>query len=99
MRVSTDAWEPGVRHSYLAQVLVSLKPVVNDPEGLAIRDGLRSLGYEGVESVRAGKYLRLTVSATSVEDAEAEVARMCEQLLANPVTETYQIQLTALSDH
>jgi phosphoribosylformylglycinamidine synthase subunit PurS len=88
-----------MRRSYLAEVFVSLKPVVNDPQGLAIRDGLRSLGYGDVESVRAGKYLRLTIMAASPDDAQTRVAQMCEQLLTNPVTETYQVQLTPLADH
>lgn len=95
----TGEAEAAVSHSFLAEVYISLKPVVNDPEGLSIRDGLRSLGYANVESVRAGKYLRLTLSAASMDEAEALVARMCDQLLANPVMETYRIQLTALADH
>jgi len=88
-----------VKQSYLAEVFISLKPVVNDPEGLSIRDGLRSLGYADTESVRAGKYLRVTLSASSTADAEESVARMCDQLLANPVMETYRIQMTALADN
>jgi phosphoribosylformylglycinamidine synthase subunit PurS len=87
------------RRSYLAEVLVSLKPVVNDPQGLAIRDGLRSLGYAEVETVRAGKYLRVTVDAASPDEAHERVTRMCDQLLSNPVTETYEIQLTPLANH
>lgn len=87
------------RRSYLAEVFVSLKPVVNDPQGLAIRDGLRSLGYHEVEAVRAGKYLRVTVDAESPEAARERVVMMCDQLLSNPVTETYDIQLTPLADH
>jgi len=97
--VVTNTGEPALSHSYLAEVFISLKPVVNDPEGLAIRAGLHSLGYDGVESVRAGKYLRLTVTADTKADAEAEVARMCDQLLANPVMETYRVTVTALADH
>ncbi len=87
------------RRSYLAEVFVSLKPVVNDPQGLAIRDGLRSLGYADVEAVRAGKYLRVTLEAKSGDEAHAQVTRMCDQLLTNPVMETYQISVTALADH
>lgn len=95
------AEEHGVetRRSYLAEVFVSLKPVVNDPQGLAVRDGLRALGYREVEAVRAGKYLRVTVEAESAEDADRRVAAMCDQLLANPVTETYRIVVTPLNDH
>lgn len=94
-----DSAETQHRRSYLAEVFVSLKPVVNDPQGLSIRDGLRSLGYSEVESVRAGKYIRVTVEASSPDDAQLRVTRMCDQLLSNPVTETYQIQLTPLADH
>jgi len=94
-----DALDRRSKHQiYLAEVMVSLKPVVNDPQGLAIRDGLRSLGYGEVDSVRAGKYLRVTVEAETSEDARSRVAQMCEQLLSNPVIETFDIQLTALSD-
>jgi phosphoribosylformylglycinamidine synthase len=85
--------------SYLAEVFVSLKPVVNDPQGLAIRDGLHALGYSGVEAVRAGKYLRVTLEAGSADDAKTQVAKMCDQLLTNPVIETYQISITALAEH
>jgi phosphoribosylformylglycinamidine synthase subunit PurS len=91
--------EVDTQRSYLVEVFVSLKPVVNDPQGLAIRDGLRSLGHHEVEAVRAGKYLRVTLAAESAADADARVTRMCEQLLANPVTETFQLVVTPLNDH
>lgn len=78
---------------------MSLKPAINDPEGLAIRAGLRSLGYTDVEAVRAGKYLRVTLEAESSDEARSQVTRMCHQLLTNPVMETYQISVTALADH
>ena len=87
------------RRSYLAEVYVSLKPGINDPQGLAIRDGLRSLGYAGVEAVRAGKYLRVTLEAESSDGAHDQITRMCEQLLTNPVMESYEISITALNDH
>jgi len=77
--------------TYAAEVVVFLKPGVNDPEGLAIKDGLHSLGYTGVETVRAGKYLRLVVRAGDAEAARASVAAMCDQLLSNPVIENYRI--------
>ncbi|MBI4300739.1 MAG: phosphoribosylformylglycinamidine synthase subunit PurS, partial [Chloroflexi bacterium] len=44
---------------YLAKVYVTLKPTVNDPQGLTIRGGLHSLGFESVKSVRAGKYIEI----------------------------------------
>jgi phosphoribosylformylglycinamidine synthase PurS subunit len=97
--VKIDDQLPAIRRAYVAEVFVSLKPVVNDPQGLAIRDGLRSLGYQEVEAVRAGTYLRLTLEADSPDEAKRRVTMMCEQLLANPVTEQYRIALTLLADH
>lgn len=81
---------------YLARVYVTLKPTVNDPEGLTIRGGLHLLGYTEVEGVRSGKYLELTLNAPSREQAEARVERMCQQLLANPVIEEYRFSVEAL---
>jgi phosphoribosylformylglycinamidine synthase len=54
---------------WLANVRVTLKPVVNDPPGLAVRDALHNLGYEDVDSVRSGKYLQVYLHAPSA-DAE-----------------------------
>lgn len=79
---------------WLAQVYVSLKPAVNDPQGLAVRDGLHMLGYDDVDGVRVGKYLTLTLSAPDQATAEARVAAMCEQLLANPVMERYDFHVS-----
>lgn len=67
------------------------KPGVNDPQGEAIRGGLQSLQFEGVREVRAGKLIDITVEAESQAAAIAEVERMCEQLLANPVIEVFDV--------
>lgn len=67
------------------------KPGVNDPQGEAIRGGLQSLQFEGVREVRAGKQIDITVEAESQAAAIAEVERMCEQLLANPVIEVFDV--------
>jgi phosphoribosylformylglycinamidine synthase len=75
--------------SYLARVYVSLKPTVNDPQGLTIADGLRSLGFAEVEGVRAGKYIEIRMDAASVEAARVRVDSMCDRLLANPIIESY----------
>ena len=68
------------------------KPGVNDPQGEAIRGGLQSLQFDGVRDVRAGKQIVVTVEAETRREAVAEVERMCEQLLANPVTEDFEIE-------
>lgn len=81
-------------NSYRAEVFVSLKEVVNDPQGLAIRDGLHMLGYDEVERVRAGKYLQLWLTATDEAAARERVTAMCDKLLANPVIESFRVRLT-----
>jgi phosphoribosylformylglycinamidine synthase len=78
---------------FLARVYVTLKPTVNDPQGLAIRSGLHHLGFESVDGVRMGKYLELRVVAADAESARAQVDQMCRQLLANPVIEEYRFDL------
>ena len=82
--------------SFLARVYVSLKPTVNDPEGLTIADGLRSLGFGEVEGVRAGKYIELRLTVATAEDARRRVDAMCDRLLANPIIETYRFEVEEL---
>jgi phosphoribosylformylglycinamidine synthase subunit PurS len=89
-----DEMSSGGANRWLAEVFVSLKPAVNDPQGLAIRDGLHMLGYGEVEDVRAGKYLRLVVSAADEPSAARRVEEMCERLLANTVIESYRFELS-----
>ncbi len=81
-------------NEYLVEVFISLKEVVNDPQGLAIRDGLHNLGFDTISGVRAGKYLRLTVNAASADEAAETVNAACEKLLANTVIEEYRIAVT-----
>ena len=80
--------------TYLAHVNVMLRPLINDPQGLAVRDGLHSLGFDGVSAVRVGKRIDITVDAASSADAEATVRGMCQQLLANPVIEDFEFEVT-----
>ncbi len=79
------------KQQYLVEVFISLKEVVNDPQGLAIRDGLHNLGFDEVDGVRAGKYLQVSVNASSPEQAQQRTAEMCDTLLANTVIEEYRI--------
>lgn len=81
---------------YLAKVYVTLKPVVNDPQGLTIQGALHNLGFAAVQSVRAGKYFEIKVEASDSAEAERAVAAMCAQLLANPVIEDYRFEVAAL---
>jgi phosphoribosylformylglycinamidine synthase len=78
---------------FLARVYVTLKPTVNDPQGLTIQGGLQSLGFESVESVRAGKYLEIRLDGADRAAAEAQVTEMCRKLLANPVIEDFRYEI------
>jgi phosphoribosylformylglycinamidine synthase len=78
-----------------ADIAVMLKPGVNDPQGLAVRDGLHRLGYAHVQDVRVGRYIQLWLAADSETEAAAQVEAMCQQLLANPVIEQFWFSLTA----
>jgi phosphoribosylformylglycinamidine synthase subunit PurS len=76
-----------------ARVQVTLKRGVLDPQGEAVRHALGALGFAGVEDVRVGKLIDLELEARDREAAAAEVARMCEKLLANTVIEDYAVEL------
>jgi phosphoribosylformylglycinamidine synthase PurS subunit len=77
-----------------ATVLVRPKPGILDPQGQAVESSLRQLGFP-VGDARVGRVVDLTVDADDADDARAEVERMCEQLLANPLIESYEIELEA----
>ncbi|MEN9217875.1 MAG: phosphoribosylformylglycinamidine synthase subunit PurS [Gloeomargarita sp. DG_2_bins_126] len=79
--------------TYRAEIYITLKPSVLDPAGTAITKGLQQQQYPGVEQVRIGKYIELTLTATSAAAAEAQVERMCQEVLTNPVIETYRFKL------
>jgi phosphoribosylformylglycinamidine synthase subunit PurS len=76
-----------------ATVLVRPKQGILDPEGQAVESSLRQLGF-AVDEARIGRVVDLEVEATDPAAARAEVERMCEQLLANPLIESYEIELT-----
>lgn len=78
---------------YLAKVFITLKPSVNDPQGLTIMGGLKSLGFDTVKSVRAGKYMEVRLEEDSEANASVKVEEMCSKLLANPIVEDYSFEL------
>ena len=75
-----------------ATVLVRPKPGILDPQGQAVESSLRHLGFS-VDDVRIGRVVDLEVEADDDTDARAQVERMCEQLLANALIESYEIAL------
>ncbi len=82
---------------YLAKVYITLKPTVNDPQGLTVRGGLHTLGFKQVTSVRVGKYIELKIEGNDLEQAKQQVAQMCQKLLANTVIEKYNFELEKIS--
>jgi phosphoribosylformylglycinamidine synthase len=75
-----------------ATVLVRPKPGILDPQGEAVRQSLRKLGFE-VESARVGRVVDLDVGADGKDEAHTQVERMCRELLANPLIESFEIRL------
>jgi phosphoribosylformylglycinamidine synthase subunit PurS len=75
------------------RVFVTLKPSVFDPQGRTIAEALHSLGYGTVEAVRQGKYFELDLAISEVEQARALAAEMADRVLANPVIESYRIEV------
>ena len=74
-----------------ALVYVTFKAGVLDPQGEAVRGALSSLGFKGVNDVRVGKFIEIEIE--DAEDVHADLERMCQDLLANPVIEDYRIEM------
>ena len=77
----------------IARVIVTPKPVVNDPQGLTVKQGLGALGFTEVTDVRVGKYIEVNLEGTSEHEARQRVEEMCRQLLANHVIEDFHFDL------
>jgi phosphoribosylformylglycinamidine synthase PurS subunit len=76
-----------------ARIRVTLKNGVLDPQGKAIQNALASLGFNGVNDVRQGKFIEVDLAETNEGRAREQVERICKELLANTVTENYAYEL------
>jgi phosphoribosylformylglycinamidine synthase len=76
-----------------ARVFVTLKPSVFDPQGQTIADALHSMGYGTVGDVRQGKYFELELQSASADQARSLAAEVADKLLANPVIESYRVEV------
>jgi phosphoribosylformylglycinamidine synthase subunit PurS len=76
-----------------ARVYVTLKPSVFDPQGRVVADALLSLGYDDVKDVRQGKFFEVELERGDAATAKARITEMAERLLANPVIESYRVEL------
>ena len=82
---------------FLVKIYISLKPSVNDPQGLTVLGALKTMGFADTDSVRVGKYLEVKVSQADRAIAEAQIDEMCRKLLANPVIEEYRFEMEELA--
>lgn len=83
---------------FTAEVKVMLKEGISDPQGQTIERALPALGYEGVGEVRVGKRIELKLDAGDIDEARAKVEDMCNRLLANPVIESFQVEVSSISE-
>ena len=77
----------------IAKIVVTPKPVVNDPQGLTVKQGLAQLGFGEVGDVRVGKYIEVKLDTASEHEARERVEAMCRQLLANHVIEDFRFDI------
>jgi phosphoribosylformylglycinamidine synthase len=76
-----------------ARLIVTLKPGIIDPQGKAIEGALKSLGVDGVESVRQGKVFEVELAAADKTKAETKLKEAAEKLLSNMVIENYRVEI------
>ncbi len=76
-----------------AKIHVYLKPGVLDPQGAAVAGALHTMGYDEVTAARQGKLIELDLSGEDSDAAKTRVDEMCQKLLANPVIESYSIEM------
>ena len=76
-----------------ARIYVTLKAGVLDAQGDTVKSALETLGFTGVEGVRIGKFMVVTLNSATREQANAQVEEMCRRLLANPIIEDYRFEL------
>lgn len=80
---------------YHAEIHVTLRKSILDPQGKAAQHALQNLGLNDIQSVRIGKYIELTLNAASAEEAEQLARKACEKLLANEVMEDFTVKISA----
>ena len=78
---------------YQARIYITLKPTVNDPQGITVLSSLHRLGFNNADDVRVGKYLLVNIGESDRARAAAAVTDMCQKLLTNPVIEEFHFDL------
>lgn len=83
------------KEMFEAEVYITLKKTVADPQGLTIKHALESLGYHDLEEVRIGKLISVKVNSNDRKEARKKIDEMCKKLLANPIIEDYHFEFKA----
>jgi len=83
---------------YKATISITLRPSILDPEGKTVHHALTNLGYDQIDQVRMGKRAEVWIDEDDEEDARRVAEEACEKLLANPVTEDFEIHLEAAEE-
>ena len=77
-----------------AEIYITLKKTVADPQGLTIKHALHSLGYQEVDEARIGKLIIVRLNLKNKQEAEKKIKQMCQKLLANPIIEEYSYKIS-----
>ncbi len=78
----------------IALIYITPKPDILDPQGKAVGNALRDLGYSEVQDVRVGKFITLEIAPRAGQDVRARVEEMCRRLLANINVESYRVEIS-----
>ena len=82
---------------YLAKIKITLKKSILDPQGKTIEHSLHSLGYKNVKDTRIGKFIELNLDVSGEREAKKITDEVCKKLLANPVMEDYQFEISSIN--
>ena len=82
---------------YKATVVIKRRTSILDPQGKAVEQGARLLGFNNIEQTRIGKFIEFFVNVNEKQEAEKEVKEYCHKLLANPIMEDYEYKLEEVS--
>lgn len=83
---------------YKANIYVTIREGVIDPQGKALQSVLEEMGYQEIEEVKVGKFIELTIAATNDEEAASKVTTICDKLLVNTNVEDYRFELEVVAE-
>lgn len=78
---------------FAAEIKITLKKTVADPQGLTVKHALEALEFTGLQGVRMGKLITIQLQAKDKAEAEKETKAMCQKLLANPIIEDFAVEI------